>query len=61
VKTERAMAEKEREREREKLKERTRWRRGQKITDEGAYYRSVEFTSNAISFPFYCPSFFLAS
>lgn len=36
-------------------------RKGQKITDEGAYYRSAEFTSDAISFPFYCSSFSLAS
>lgn len=30
-------------------------RRGQKITDEGAYYRSAEFTTDAVSFPFYRP------
>lgn len=35
-------------------------RRGQKITDEGAYYRSAEFTTDAVSFPFYRPGSLLS-
>lgn len=30
-------------------------KRGQKITDEGAYHRLAEFTTGAVSFPFYRP------